>query len=81
MITAPFRTITGVCNNLENPYWGATDTPLSREIIVGEYDVNDYVSSRNDNGYLGRVDNVMYGKKANLVVSMIQICTPYSREL
>ena len=53
---------------------------MSREIIVGEYAVNDYVSSRNDNGYLGRVDNVMYGKKANLVFSMIQICTPYSRE-
>ena len=37
-ITSEFRTITGICNNLANPYWGASNTPLSREIVVGNYD-------------------------------------------
>lgn len=27
---APYRTIDGTCNNLENPTWGATFTPLRR---------------------------------------------------
>ena len=32
-----FRTITGQCNNLEEPYWGAMSTAFLREIEVGEY--------------------------------------------
>ena len=32
-----FRTITGQCNNLEDPYWGAMSTAFLREIEVGEY--------------------------------------------
>ena len=30
--TSEFRSITGICNNLANPYWGAANTLLSREI-------------------------------------------------
>ena len=36
--SSEFRTITGICNNLANPYWGAANTPLSREIVVGDDD-------------------------------------------
>ena len=32
-----FRTITGKCNNLNNPYWGAKSTTYSREIAIEEY--------------------------------------------
>ena len=33
-----FRTITGVCNNLNYPRWGAAHSSLLREIIIGDYD-------------------------------------------
>jgi hypothetical protein len=33
-----FRTITGACNNLNNPTWGETNTPFCREITVGDYE-------------------------------------------
>ena len=32
--SSTFRTITGECNNLDNPSWGETNTPLLREILV-----------------------------------------------
>ena len=32
-----FRTFDGKCNNLDNPYWGATSTAYPREIPVDEY--------------------------------------------
>ena len=38
--SSEFRTITGICNNLANPYWGAANTLLSREIDVEENDEN-----------------------------------------
>ena len=34
---AEFRTFTGRCNNLINPYWGATATAFPREIPVSTY--------------------------------------------
>ena len=33
----PFRTISGQCNNLGNPYLGAMSTAFSREIGIGDY--------------------------------------------
>ena len=30
-----FRSVDGSCNNLENPTWGASQTPLQR--FIGEY--------------------------------------------
>ena len=38
--SSEFRTITGICNNLNRPYWGAANTLLSREIDVEENDEN-----------------------------------------
>ena len=38
--SSQFRTITGICNNLANPYWGAANTLLSREIDDGEEILN-----------------------------------------
>ena len=38
--SSEFRTITGVCNNLNHPDWGAANTLLSREIDVEENDEN-----------------------------------------
>ena len=35
--SSKFRTITGTCNNLNQPYWGAANTPFTREIEVGVY--------------------------------------------
>ena len=35
--SSKFRTITGTCNNLSQPYWGAANTPFTREIEVGVY--------------------------------------------
>ena len=45
-----FRTISGQCNNLQNPYWGAMSTAFLREIPVDEYD------PKNINIYLDEVD-------------------------
>ena len=36
--SSKFRTITGACNNLNNPTWGETNTPFHREITVGDYE-------------------------------------------
>ena len=36
--SSKFRTITGACNNLNNPTWGETNTPFNREITVGDYE-------------------------------------------
>ena len=36
--SSKFRTITGVCNNLNYPRWGAAHSLLSREILIGDYD-------------------------------------------
>ena len=38
--SSEFRSITGICNNLDNPSWGAANTLLSREIDVEENDEN-----------------------------------------
>ena len=35
--SSKFRTITGTCNNLNQPYWGAANTLFTREIKVGVY--------------------------------------------
>ena len=40
--SSAFRTIAGVCNNLDNPIWGETNTPLIREILVGDYDSGNF---------------------------------------
>ena len=36
--SSKFRSITGACNNLNNPTWGETNTPFNREITVGGYE-------------------------------------------
>ena len=36
-VEAEYRTFTGRCNNLLNPYWGATATAFPREIPVSSY--------------------------------------------
>ena len=36
--SSKFRTITGACNNLNNPTWGETNTQFFREITVGDYE-------------------------------------------
>ena len=40
--SSAFRTITGKCNNLNNPVWGETNTPFLREILVGDYDSGNF---------------------------------------
>ena len=35
--SSKFRTITGVCNNLNYRYWGAMSTPFPREMEIGKY--------------------------------------------
>ena len=53
-----FRTITGKCNNLNNPYWGAMSTPFSREIAVGEYNPKTDITISDGTG----VDGGDYGR-------------------
>ena len=61
-LLGPFRTITGICNNWANPYWGAANTPLSREIIVGEYDPKTTISTKKENQGNERANAVISGK-------------------
>ena len=42
--TSPFRTTTGVCNNLKQPHWGALGAPFSREIGVGRYNPDENIA-------------------------------------
>ena len=53
-----FRTITGNCNNLNNPYWGAMSTPFSREIAVEEYNPKTDITILDGTG----VDGGDYGR-------------------
>ena len=54
--TSKFRTITGTCNNLNEPYWGAANTPFTREIKVGIYNPKtDIAISDKNNPLLGKL--------------------------
>ena len=46
--SSKFRTITGACNNLNNPTWGETNTPFNREITVGDYENGGNLSPNED---------------------------------
>ena len=50
--SSKFRTITGTCNNLNHPYWGAANTPFTREIEVGVYYPKTDIAISDKNNHL-----------------------------
>ena len=50
--SSKFRTITGTCNNLNHPYWGAANTVFTREIEVGVYNPKTDIAIYDKNNLL-----------------------------
>ena len=54
-----FRTITGQCNNLDEPYWGPMSTAFLRDIEIGEYNPKTEFIVTGD-----AADGGQYGRKS-----------------
>ena len=50
--SSKFRTITGTCNNLNHPYWGAANTVFTGEIEVGVYNPKTDIAIYDKNNLL-----------------------------
>ena len=50
--SSKFRTITGTCNNLNHPYWGAANTVFTREIELGAYNRKTDIAIHDKNNLL-----------------------------